>query len=75
MAIGFQANLFNIGAEGQLFVGGLATALVGYSVHGLPWYIHVPLAILAGAFAAAIWGFIPGLLKARLVPMKSSIPS
>jgi ABC-type uncharacterized transport system permease subunit len=65
VAIGFQANLFNIGAEGQLFVGGLATALVGYSIHGLPWYIHLPLTILSGAAAAAIWGFIPGILKAR----------
>jgi simple sugar transport system permease protein len=65
VAIGFQCNLFNIGAEGQLTVGGLATAYVGYAVHGLPWYIHAPLAVLAGAAAAGIWGFIPGILKAR----------
>jgi simple sugar transport system permease protein len=65
VALGFQCNLFNIGAEGQLTVGGLATAYVGYAVHGLPWYIHAPLAILAGAVAAGIWGFIPGILKAR----------
>ena len=65
VAVGFQCNLFNIGAEGQLYIGGLATAFVGYAVHGLPWYIHAPLAILAGAVAAGIWGFIPGILKAR----------
>ena len=65
VAIGFQCNMFNIGAEGQLYIGGLATAFVGYSIHGLPWYIHAPLAILAGAVAAGIWGFIPGILKAR----------
>lgn len=65
VAIGFQCNLFNIGAEGQLYIGGLATAFVGYAVQGLPWYIHMPLAILAGAVAAGIWGFIPGILKAR----------
>lgn len=65
VAIGFQCNLFNIGAEGQLYIGGLATAYVGYAVHGLPWFIHAPLAILAGALAAGIWGFIPGILKAR----------
>ena len=65
VAIGFQCNLFNIGAEGQLYIGGLATALVGYGVHGLPWYIHAPLALLVGALAAGIWGFIPGILKAR----------
>jgi simple sugar transport system permease protein len=57
--------LFNIGAEGQLYIGGLATAYIGYAVHGLPWYIHAPLALLAGAVAAGIWGFIPGILKAR----------
>jgi general nucleoside transport system permease protein len=65
VAVGFQCNLFNIGAEGQLYIGGLATAYVGYAVQGLPWYIHAPLAILAGAAAAGIWGFIPGILKAR----------
>jgi simple sugar transport system permease protein len=65
VAVGFQCNLFNIGAEGQLFIGGLAAAIVGYAVHGLPWFIHAPLAILAGTLAAAIWGFIPGILKAR----------
>lgn len=65
VAIGFQCNLFNIGAEGQLTVGGLATAYAGYAIHGLPWYIHAPLAILAGVVAAGIWGFIPGILRAR----------
>lgn len=65
VAIGFQCNLFNIGAEGQLTIGGLATAYIGYAVHGLPWYIHAPLAILAGAVAAGLWGLIPGILKAR----------
>jgi simple sugar transport system permease protein len=65
VAVGFQCNMFNIGAEGQLYIGGLASAYVGYAVHGLPWYIHAPLAILAGAIAAGIWGFIPGILKAR----------
>ncbi len=65
VAIGFQCNLFNIGAEGQLYIGGLTTALVGYSVHGLPWFIHAPLALVAGALAAGVWGFIPGILKAR----------
>jgi simple sugar transport system permease protein len=65
VAVGFQCNMFNIGAEGQLYIGALASAYVGYAVHGLPWYIHAPLAILAGAIAAGIWGFIPGILKAR----------
>ncbi|MDD2695324.1 MAG: ABC transporter permease [Anaerolineales bacterium] len=65
VALGFRGNMFNIGAEGQLFVGGLASAYVGYAIKGLPAYIHLPLALLAGILAGAIWGAIPGLLKAR----------
>ena len=65
VALGFRGGLFNIGAEGQLFVGGLASVYVGYSISGLPWYIHLPLALLAGTVAGAIWGAIPGFLKAR----------
>ena len=65
VALGFRGGLFNIGVEGQLFVGGLASAYVGYSVTGLPWILHLPLALLAGSVAGAIWGAIPGLLKAR----------
>jgi ABC-type uncharacterized transport system permease subunit len=63
VAVGFKCGLFNIGAEGQFGIGALCSAFVGYSLHGLPWYIHLPLALLAGALGGAIWGFIPGLLK------------
>lgn len=65
VALGFRGGLFNIGVEGQLFVGGLASAFVGYSITGLPWLIHMPLALLAGVAAGAIWGAVPGFLKAR----------
>jgi len=65
VALGFRGGVFNIGAEGQLFVGGLAAAYVGYSVKGLPWLIHMPLALLAGILAGTLWGAIPGILKAR----------
>jgi ABC-type uncharacterized transport system permease subunit len=64
VALGFRAGLFNIGAEGQFVVGGLCSVIVGYSVKGLPAYIHLPLAVMAGALAAGVWGAIPGLLKA-----------
>jgi simple sugar transport system permease protein len=66
VALGFRTGLFNIGAEGQLVVGGLATAFVGYAVTGLPALLHIPLALGAGMFAAGIWGAIPGFLKARV---------
>lgn len=63
VAVGFKCGLFNIGAEGQFGIGALCSAFVGYSIHGLPWYIHLPLALLAGAAGGAFWGAIPGFLK------------
>jgi general nucleoside transport system permease protein len=63
VAVGFKCGLFNIGAEGQFGIGALCSAFVGYSIHGLPWYIHLPLALLAGAAGGALWGAIPGYLK------------
>ena len=65
VALGFRAGLFNIGAEGQLLAGGLAAGLAGFSLHGLPVVIHLPLALLAGLAGGALCGFIPGILKAR----------
>lgn len=65
VALGFRAGLFNIGAEGQIFIGAIFAAFVGYSITGLPAIIHIPLALLAGALGGAIWGFIPGWLKAK----------
>lgn len=65
VALGFRAGLFNIGAEGQLFMGAVASVYVGFAVKGLPAIIHIPLALGAGALGGAIWGFIPGWLKAK----------
>jgi simple sugar transport system permease protein len=65
VAIAFKCSMFNIGAEGQLFIGAIVATYVGYSVEGLPAIIHVPLALLAGAIGGAFWGMIPGWLKAR----------
>jgi simple sugar transport system permease protein len=65
VALGFQAGLFNIGAEGQLFMGAIFTAFVGFTFTGLPPVIHIPLAILAGMIGGGLWGFIPGWLKAK----------
>ncbi len=64
VALGFRCGLFNIGAEGQIFIGALASVYVGYSIKGLPWYIHMPLALLAGALGGALWAVPSGLLKA-----------
>ncbi len=65
VALAFRVGLFNIGAEGQLYLGGLTAVIVGFSLVGLPWFVHLPLAILAGFAGGALWGAIPGILKAR----------
>lgn len=65
VALAFRVGLFNIGAEGQLYVGALTSVIVGFSFGGLPWFIHLPLAVIAGFVGGGLWGFIPGILKAR----------
>ncbi|HEX6305594.1 MAG TPA: ABC transporter permease [Anaerolineales bacterium] len=64
VALGFRAGLFNIGAEGQLFMGATLGVWIGFAITGLPAIIHVPLALMAGFLGGALWGFVPGLLKA-----------
>jgi general nucleoside transport system permease protein len=69
VAFAFKGGLFNIGAEGQLALGAVAAALVGYALPGwlgfeLSPFIHIPLAVGMGILAGAIWGAIPGALKA-----------
>ncbi|GAA0489081.1 guanosine ABC transporter permease NupP [Salinibacillus aidingensis] len=65
VAFAFKTGLFNIGAEGQVIVGWLASVWVGLAIDA-PMIIHLPLAVLAGAIAGGLWGFLPGLLKAKL---------
>lgn len=65
VALGFRAGLFNIGAEGQFYLGALFGTYVGYSVHGVPGGVHIPLALGAGMLGGFLWGGIPGFLKAR----------
>ncbi|HVN55809.1 MAG TPA: ABC transporter permease [Anaerolineaceae bacterium] len=65
VAVGFKTGLFNIGVEGQFYIGSVAAAFVGQAITGLPALIHLPLAILAGAAGGAIWAGIPGFLKAK----------
>ena len=60
-----KAGLFNIGAEGQFLVGAFTSSLVGIYLEGLPWVVHIPLALLAGAAAGGAWGLIAAVLKAR----------
>lgn len=63
LSLAFQAGLFNIGAEGQLFMGAMAAALVGRWL-SVP-FVSPVLALLIGATAGMLWGLIPALLKNR----------
>ena len=65
VALAFQAGLFNIGAEGQAYLGGLGAALVCLHGGGLPAYLLIPLGIMAAALFGALWAFVPGVLQAK----------
>ena len=64
IALAFRAGLFNIGAEGQLILGGLAAGIAGVFVPGPP-VVSIVVTLLAGALAGGLWGGIAGFLKAR----------
>jgi simple sugar transport system permease protein len=64
VGVGFKGGLFNIGGVGQVLVGGFFAAMVGANVADLPVAIAFPLALAAGMLGGALYGFIPGALKA-----------
>ena len=67
VAFAFRTGLFNIGGEGQLYMGAFATGLIGvYLPSGTPPVIAVILCIAGGFLAGAAVGFVPGYLKAKL---------
>jgi simple sugar transport system permease protein len=66
VAVAFHAGLFNIGGEGQAYVGGLGVGLVALSLDAyLPWFLTFPLAIIGAALFGAAWAFIPAILQAK----------
>jgi ABC-type uncharacterized transport system permease subunit len=65
VCIAFSAGAISVGAEGQILIGGLATAFVGVYFASLPPIILIPLCVLAAFAAGAVWGIIPGYLFAR----------
>lgn len=65
VAFAFRAGLFNIGGEGQLYIGTFLCAWVGFSFPGLPPALMVTICILGAALGGALWGAVPGVLKAR----------
>jgi general nucleoside transport system permease protein len=66
VAIAFRSGILNIGAEGQMQVGILASSAVALSLRGLPGAVLLPLSLAAGAGAGAAWGGLAGWLRARL---------
>jgi ABC-type uncharacterized transport system permease subunit len=64
VAIAFRGGLFNIGGQGQAVIGCIVAGVAGFAV-GLPPGLHLLFALVAGALGGALWGFLPGLLKAR----------
>jgi general nucleoside transport system permease protein len=64
VAFAFKTGLFNIGAEGQLLMGAFAATFLGINLD-LPKILLLPIVVIGGGLAGALWGFIPGYLKAR----------
>ena len=62
VAIAFKAGVFNIGVEGQYFMGALTASLAGIYLRLPPW-LHVPVVVLAGMLGGALWALVPALLK------------
>lgn len=64
VAFAFRTGLFNIGAAGQMLMGGFVAVYVGVTL-SLPWVVHMLLAVFAAVLTGALWAFLPGLLKAK----------
>ncbi len=64
VAFAFRGGLFNIGAQGQLLLGAIVSAVLGFALQGLPAWLHVLVALLGGALAGALYAAVPGFLKA-----------
>ena len=65
-AVAFRVGVFNVGAEGSLYVGALAAAWLGVAFAGLAGWLLTPLCLCAGALVGGLWMLPPGLMKARL---------
>jgi ABC-type uncharacterized transport system permease subunit len=65
VSLAYHAGLFNIGPEGQAYVGGLGVILIGLAFNGTHWAIMFPMMIIAGAMFGATWAFVPGYLQAK----------
>jgi general nucleoside transport system permease protein len=66
VAVAIHAGLFNIGSEGQAYIGGLGAAIAALSLdHYVPWYVTMPFAVILSALFGAAWAFLPALMQAK----------
>lgn len=65
-AISFKAELYNMGAEGQLYLGAFVAAYLGFSLQGLPAIVHISICLVGGALAGAMFALVPAFIKAYL---------
>ena len=66
VSVAFKGGLFNIGGEGQAYIGGLGVGLICLSLdQTMPFYVIAPLAVIGAAVFGAAWGYIPAYLQAR----------
>ena len=65
VAVAFHAGLFNIGGEGQAYIGSLGVGLVGLAAGNAPWWAVAPFAVLAAGLFGAAWAFVPAYLQAK----------
>lgn len=66
ISVSSRSGINNIGAEGQMYMGVIASCAIALHCDGIPRIIAIPLCILFGAIAGAAYGFVPGFLKAKL---------
>ncbi|MCZ7568776.1 MAG: ABC transporter permease [Ardenticatenaceae bacterium] len=66
VAVAFNAGIYNLGGEGQIYLGAFGAAWVGFSLTGVPALLHIALVLPAAAVAGAVGAFIPGWLRTRL---------
>lgn len=64
-AVAFRTSIFNLGLEGQLYIGTFAAAWVGFTFHDLPRTVHIPLCMLAGIIAGGLWTLPVSYLRLR----------
>jgi ABC-type uncharacterized transport system permease subunit len=66
ICIAFRANVINIGGEGQIILGALVATWIPLTFNTWPGWLLIPFTLAGGFLAGAAWGFVPGILKARL---------